>query len=175
MEPRIQYAKTSDGVNIAFWTLGEGAAAGRHAALCIQPFQLEWRIPECRRWYERLAQKRARPVRRAGAGAVGAQRQRLLAGRPCSDLEAVVDTWGSRGSRCSALKRGADRPSPTRPLTRSGYPTSFSGTPMPGRLTTRERPKLQGDSRDAVGKDWPLYTETLRTSSLLGGRGVSPP
>jgi hypothetical protein len=24
MEPRIQYAKTRDGVNIAFWTLGEG-------------------------------------------------------------------------------------------------------------------------------------------------------
>ena len=24
MEPRIQYAKTSDGVNIAYWTLGEG-------------------------------------------------------------------------------------------------------------------------------------------------------
>jgi hypothetical protein len=24
--PRIQYAKTSDGVNIAFWTLGEGPA-----------------------------------------------------------------------------------------------------------------------------------------------------
>ncbi len=24
MEPRIQYAKTSDGVNIASWTLGEG-------------------------------------------------------------------------------------------------------------------------------------------------------
>jgi hypothetical protein len=24
MEPRIKYVKTSDGVNIAFWTLGEG-------------------------------------------------------------------------------------------------------------------------------------------------------
>ncbi len=24
MEPRIQYAKTSDGVDIAFWTMGEG-------------------------------------------------------------------------------------------------------------------------------------------------------
>jgi hypothetical protein len=23
MEPRIQYAKTADGVSIAFWTLGE--------------------------------------------------------------------------------------------------------------------------------------------------------
>ncbi len=24
MEPRIQYAKTEDGVSIAYWTLGEG-------------------------------------------------------------------------------------------------------------------------------------------------------
>ena len=24
MEPRIQYAKTKDGVSIAYWTMGEG-------------------------------------------------------------------------------------------------------------------------------------------------------
>ena len=27
MGPRIQYAKTKDGVSIAFWTLGEGMQA----------------------------------------------------------------------------------------------------------------------------------------------------
>ena len=31
MEPRIQYAKTSDGVSIAFWTLGEGLSLARGA------------------------------------------------------------------------------------------------------------------------------------------------
>jgi hypothetical protein len=31
MEPRIQYAKTTDGVSIAFWTLGKGVPL-----LCIQ-------------------------------------------------------------------------------------------------------------------------------------------
>ena len=57
MEPRIQYAQTIDGVSIAFWTLGEGMplvqmpAAPSHA-------QLEWGIPEYRRWYERLAEAR---------------------------------------------------------------------------------------------------------------------
>ncbi len=34
MEPRIQYAKTSDGVSIAFWTLGEGMPA---IAACPRP------------------------------------------------------------------------------------------------------------------------------------------
>ncbi len=37
MEPRIQYARTADGVNIAFWTLGEGPPFARPpglAAVC---------------------------------------------------------------------------------------------------------------------------------------------
>ncbi len=59
MEPRIQYAKTSDGVNIAFWTLGQG-----DEALIVGPanafshIEREWQIPEYRAWYERLAANR---------------------------------------------------------------------------------------------------------------------
>ena len=56
-EPRIQYAKTTDGVNIAFWSLGSGPP------LVALPFiyshlQLEWQQPEIRAWYERLSQNR---------------------------------------------------------------------------------------------------------------------
>ncbi len=57
MEPRIQYAQTSDGVSIAFWTLGEGMPLV-HFPPGYSHIQLEWQLPECRRWYERLAQKR---------------------------------------------------------------------------------------------------------------------
>jgi class 3 adenylate cyclase len=57
MEPRIQYAKTKDGVSIAFWTLGEGAPLV-HLPFFFSDIQVEWQFPECRRWYERLAQKR---------------------------------------------------------------------------------------------------------------------
>ena len=46
MEPRIQYAKTSDGVSIAYWTMGEGPPLvymlGPHMSHC----QLEWQLPE---------------------------------------------------------------------------------------------------------------------------------
>jgi len=58
MEPRIQYARTADGVSIAFWTLGEGMP------LVVMPnapwshIQMEWQIPGWRRWYERMAEKR---------------------------------------------------------------------------------------------------------------------
>ena len=58
MEPQVQYARTSDGVSIAFWTIGEGVP------LVVMPFipwnhvQLEWRQPDTRRWYETLAENR---------------------------------------------------------------------------------------------------------------------
>jgi pimeloyl-ACP methyl ester carboxylesterase/DNA-binding CsgD family transcriptional regulator len=57
MEPRIRYAPTADGVNIAFWTLGEGAPLVYMTGGPWGHVEL-WDIPECRRWYERLAQER---------------------------------------------------------------------------------------------------------------------
>jgi len=58
MEPRIQYAKTADGVSIAFWTLGEGVPYVNMPPLPWSHIQLEWQDPGCRRWYERVAEKR---------------------------------------------------------------------------------------------------------------------
>ena len=57
MEPRIQYAQTANGVSIAYWTLGDGMPLV-HMPLQVSHVQLEWQMPECRRWYERLAEKR---------------------------------------------------------------------------------------------------------------------
>ena len=54
MEPRIQYAKTSDGVSIAYWTMGEGEPI-LHTPLLFSHLQREWNLPESRRWYESLA------------------------------------------------------------------------------------------------------------------------
>ena len=59
MEPQIQYAKTEDGVNIAYWTMGEGGTP-----LIIGPplgwshIALECQLPELMAWYERLARHR---------------------------------------------------------------------------------------------------------------------
>ena len=54
MEPRIQYAQTKDGVNIAFWTLGEGMPLVQMPLIPWTHIQLEWQWPEMRAWYERL-------------------------------------------------------------------------------------------------------------------------
>ena len=55
MEPRIQYAKTEDGVNIAYWSMGEGNPAIQVVG-SLSHLQKEWAFPERRAFYERLAQ-----------------------------------------------------------------------------------------------------------------------
>ncbi|MEX0682616.1 MAG: alpha/beta fold hydrolase [Dehalococcoidia bacterium] len=56
MEPRIQYAKTSDGVSIAFWATGQGKPMIR---VPTGPWSLtvELTDPGTTAWYERLAQR----------------------------------------------------------------------------------------------------------------------
>ena len=57
MEPRIQYAQTEDGVNIAYWTMGAGGTPLLITApLGFGHIALEWQFPEMRRWYGRAVQ-----------------------------------------------------------------------------------------------------------------------
>ncbi len=58
MQPRIQYARTADGVSIAYWTLGEGEPFVQLAPLPFSHLELEWEMPELRGWYESLASRR---------------------------------------------------------------------------------------------------------------------
>jgi class 3 adenylate cyclase len=58
MEPRIQYAKTEDGVSIALSTLGEGNPLVLMPSLPFSHIQLEWQSPEARAWFESLARRR---------------------------------------------------------------------------------------------------------------------
>ena len=59
MEPRIQYATASDGVKIAYWTLGDGKAPlVMTSPLVFSNISVEWQIPALRQWYERLAVRR---------------------------------------------------------------------------------------------------------------------
>ncbi len=58
MEPRIQYAKTADGVSIAYSTLGEGAPPVVSLPSLLPALRVWWRIPDVRHVYERWAQKR---------------------------------------------------------------------------------------------------------------------
>jgi class 3 adenylate cyclase len=91
MEPRIQYTKTSDGLNIAYWTLGEGMPLV-HLSVAFSHAQLEWQTPECRRWYERLADGR-KLVRFDYRGFGSSERNvtDFSVDAVVRDLEAVID------------------------------------------------------------------------------------
>lgn len=92
MEPRIQYARTADGVSIAFWTLGEGAPLVEMPTIPVSHIQMEWQIPEWRRWYEPLA--RTRTVVRydcRGAGLSDRDVTDFSLEAQLLDLQAVVD------------------------------------------------------------------------------------
>jgi class 3 adenylate cyclase len=92
MEPRIQYAQTKDGVSIAFWTLGEGEAMVDMGTPPFNHIQMEWRLPEIRRWYERFAE-RHQLVRFDARGTGLSERELRVYSLDdlVLDLEAVVD------------------------------------------------------------------------------------
>ncbi len=56
MEPRIQYAQTEDGVSIAYWTSGKGTPLVVMPVVPFSHVELEWQIPEYRRFLERILQ-----------------------------------------------------------------------------------------------------------------------
>jgi class 3 adenylate cyclase/pimeloyl-ACP methyl ester carboxylesterase len=95
MEPRIQYATAADGVNIAFWTMGEGRPIVWMMPLPFTHVQLEWQFPELRRWYEQLAQRR-KLVRYDGRGSGLSDREvtDYSLDAHVRDLEAVVERLG---------------------------------------------------------------------------------
>jgi class 3 adenylate cyclase len=95
MEPRIQYAKTKDGVSIAFWTLGQGTPCVQMPNPPFSHIQLEWQNPDWRRWYERLAEKR-KLVRYDGRGTGLSDRKAAdySVDAHMLDLQAVVERLG---------------------------------------------------------------------------------
>jgi class 3 adenylate cyclase len=95
MEPRIQYAKTADGVSIAFWTLGQGQPLVQMPSLPWSHIQLEWQDPGWRRWYEGLAEK-GKLVRYDGRGSGLSDRNvaNYSLDAHMLDLQAVVERLG---------------------------------------------------------------------------------
>jgi class 3 adenylate cyclase len=172
MEPQIQYARTSDGVSIAYSTIGEGAPLV-HMSGGVSHCALEWDIPECRRWYEALARRR-RLVRFDARGTGLSERDvstfALENGQ--QDVVAVVDRLGletfalfaSMNSAPIAVAYAARYPERvSRLILWSAYASASEWT---------SRPVIQA-SRSLVDKDWVFFTETL--SHLVYGWSEGEP
>jgi class 3 adenylate cyclase/pimeloyl-ACP methyl ester carboxylesterase len=95
MEPRIRYARTEDGVSIAFWTLGEGVPLVRMQPTPFSHSLLEWSVPEIRIWHEPLAE-RYKLIRFDHRGTGLSQRDAIdfSLRAQVNDLEAVLDRLG---------------------------------------------------------------------------------
>jgi class 3 adenylate cyclase len=163
MEPRIQYAKTSDGVSIAFWTLGEGGVPLVHMpVLGYSHVQLEWQVPEWRLWYERLAEKR-KLIRYDGRGS-GLSERRVTdfsLDAQVLDLEAVVDRLGLE----AFALMGAFTTGPAAIAYAVRHPERVSHLGLwcsfaRGSDYVQSSPEIQA-MRALRDQDWHMYTEIL--------------
>ena len=164
MEPRIQYAKTSDGVSIAFWTMGEGLPLVYMPPGIFSHIQLEWQHPSIRRWYEALANGR-RLVRYDGRGTGLSQRDvaSFSLDSFLADLEAVADRlglerfalWGFGDSGPVAISYAAR------------FPERVSHLLLWCTWARTSDPPWVETMGELMKKDWEAYTETV-AHGLLG-------
>ena len=95
MEPQIRYARTSDGVSIAYWAMGEGPPLLHLPWGTLSHCQGEWRLAGCRAWYERLVQQNS-VIRYdpRGCGMSDPMGDSLSVDDLVKDVEAVVAALG---------------------------------------------------------------------------------
>ena len=167
MTPPIGYAHTDDGVDIAFWSIGDGPALIAMPGLPWSHIQMEWSIPAMRAWYEALGRNR-RLVRYDGRGFGLSTRQvgELSLETSVSDLIAVVDALD-----LEHLDLFADF--------HSGAPAIAYGSRYPDRLdhlimfcaypdgAVHQANPLTQATRPIIAQDWEFYTQ-LVSRLLLG-------
>jgi len=165
VEPRIQYAKTADGVSIAFWTLGEGEPLVHLSPFPFGHIQMEWQWPGWRSWYQRLADKRM--LVRYDARWAGLSERKVTdysQGVWVLDLEAVVDhlalerfaLFGPLAPGAAAIAYAVRHPERVSHLVL----WCFFGASDFLRL-----PQLQASLR-LLDADWELFTETMAHAML---------
>jgi class 3 adenylate cyclase len=95
MDPRIEFTRTSDGVDIAFWSQGEGPPLVMMPSMPWSHLKEEWAIPEVAHWFNEMGRGR-RLIRYDGRGFGLSQRQVDDYGLDAQvrDLEAVIARAG---------------------------------------------------------------------------------
>jgi len=162
MEPRIQYAKTADGVSIAIWALGEGLPVVQMPQLPWSHIQLEWQNPGWGRWYERLAERR-KLIRYDGRGSGFSDRNvaDYSVDAHMLDLQAVVERLGVQ----SFVLLGPVTAAPVAIAYAARHPEAVSQLVLWCPWVPREsRSQALRALREAG--DWELFTEALAYAGL---------
>jgi class 3 adenylate cyclase len=168
MEPRIQYAKTSDGVSIAYSTLGEGLPLVLAPTPEVNHIQAEWQLPGASSYYEHLAEERM-VVRYDGRGTGLSDRNvaDFTLDTFVLDLDAVVAHLGlKRFALLGSLGGGtvATAYAARHPERVSHLLLWCSYAPSPD--MTQGTPEFEA-IRALIDQDWVIYTETV-TRMFLG-------
>ena len=169
--PRIQYAKSGDGFDIAYWTLGHGQPVVDMGTPPFSHIQLEWQLPELRSWYERLADHH-QLVRFDGRGTGLSTREiaEYSLETMILDLEAVVDRLrlrrftliGAINSGVAAMVYAARRPERvSRLILWCAYAQGKEYFEDTGTLALRA----------VVDQDWRMFSETAAHSRFGWSEG----
>ena len=164
MVPRVEYARTSDGVTLAFTVNGTGGTLVLLPTLPFNNFLDEWQVPPLRMAYERLA-AHFRVVQYDGRGTGHSQRDvsELTFGSMLADLDAVLAQVHASGAgmvglfnSCAiALAAAASMPERVARL------ALFGGTERGwSAMRNTETQALLS----LIEKDWELFTETAAHS-----------
>jgi len=161
MQPRIQYAKTLDGVSIAYWTMGSGPPVVHMPPLVWSHIQLELERDLWRGWYEALCTHRTL-VRYdlPGTGLSDREPVDFSLERQVADLHALVEHLGTDkvslfapvDSGPAAIQYAVEHPDR---LSRLLLYCSYGG----GRQRSASGQPFKGASA-LLEQNWEVYTET---------------
>lgn len=167
MQPSIRYCRTGDGVDIAYWSLGEGPGLVAMPSLPWSHIQMEWGIPAVRRWYEAIGRGR-RLIRYDGRGFGLSSRDvaEVSLETDVADLTAVVDglsldrfdLYAGLHSGPAAIAFAARHPD------RVAHLVLFCS--YPDGSVHRVNPLTQA-TRPIILQDWEFYSEVV-ARLLLG-------
>ncbi len=96
MQPEIRYTQAPDGVDIAYWVMGDGPVLIQAPLIPYSHVETEWQVPELRDWYARLG--RGLSLVRYDARGTGLSQREVAdvsLGAHLGDLEAVVRAVGT--------------------------------------------------------------------------------
>ncbi|HEY5625989.1 MAG TPA: adenylate/guanylate cyclase domain-containing protein [Dehalococcoidia bacterium] len=166
MEPRIQYAKTSDGVSIAYFTLGRGTPFVQMPAIPFSHIQREWEGHVQRPFFEWIAQRHMLvryDARGAGLSDRGFETQSIDG--YLADLNAVLE----RAVDGKFVLMGAVNSGPVAIAYAAAHPERVSHLVL---LFTFARgsdlyelPALQS-FKALRDQDWEIYTNTVAHTSV---------
>jgi class 3 adenylate cyclase len=168
--PPLQYARTSDGVNIAYWTFGSGPPLVLMPLLIGSHVQIDWSIPSRRAAFERLAAG-ATIIRYDPRGMGMSDRDQIDFSLDAAirDMEAVLDKLGLE--RVAILSQHVTGDAGLRYA--SSHPERVNAVAHRVVLAETRAEALRRIQmiRPLMDQDWELYTQIL--GRLLAGWNAS--